>query len=574
MEIDGAVTGETANSVASMQNAVTMSGGSSQRLILRHTAEITGSLAAQNTDNATLELVAAPLTTGAAIPVLDLQMIRGFTSLLKSGETRWDVSGTQNAKQIFSSAEVRDGTLGFDNINFVMEENAFFNIGARGTLELAGANSIGGGLDNDGTLSFAQGSTSHSLTIDGDYQGDGRLVFNIDFATGSANKLVVRGEASGSSSVDLRAIGNVPQDNPTIGSLIEVKSGTPEESTFVAGQAIAGAFLFDLAYDGAGNWSVEKTGSSPLVPTFESIADTLQEVADLPSMEDRLGARPDDNDPWMEWCLWGYTGSDNAEVVTSQSWSGASRYEIRDARTRFGMDVPLAFNSMEQIMGAPLFIGANVSMGEASSSIKSDAGNGRMALDGFTGALTASWLPSEGFYADAQLQYASFTSDLAADGLLLVADNAANSMSASAETGYRFIMSETGMTLTPQAQLIWSEVHFDDFTGPNGEQVSLSDGRILTGRLGVSLNKTWSWVEGERGSISGDINLRAPIDGTTAAEVSGVKLASEMEVPLVDLGVGFTYHFDEGSYALFGEAGSEQGGVEEYRANLGMRIGF
>ena len=115
----------------------------------------------------------------------------------------------------------------------------------------------------------------------------------------------------------------------------------------------------------------------------------------------------------------------------------------------------------------------------------------------------------------------------------------------------REIMLSGGWSLTPQAQLAWSSVSFDDFTDRFGADVSLKDGDSLKGRIGVSAN----YEAGPAGTkVYGVANLTYEFLDGTGVSVSGVDLDFEPQRFGGELGVGGTYRWAGGKYALHGEA--------------------
>ena len=247
-----------------------------------------------------------------------------------------------------------------------------------------------------------------------------------------------------------------------------------------------------------------------------------------------------------------------------------SRSRMEDNRVHFGFDVPAA-----SFMGGDMIFGASMWQGVSISDVSSPVGNGGIDVESHAAALTASWQSPDGFYVDGQTRYARFLSDISAEGLSLVQDNEGTGVSASVETGYRFAVPLGGMDfhLSPQMELVWSRVDFEDFTGPHNELVSLEDGDIVRGRLGLSWDSEWRAVGGS-GHVYGGVNLRGALDGRTSVNVSGFSLASEQRGLSVDGRLGISYEWDEG-YAFHGEAVAlRREGVEEVRANLGVRIAF
>jgi fibronectin-binding autotransporter adhesin len=103
------------------------------------------------------------------------------------------------------------------------------------------------------------------------------------------------------------------------------------------------------------------------------------------------------------------------------------------------------------------------------------------------------WYGQNGFYLDGQAQATWYESDLSS-GLLgsLSNGNDGFGYAFSLEFGKRLALNQS-WTLTPQAQLAYSSVDFDDFTDPFGANVSLGTGESLKGRLGLSADYENAW---------------------------------------------------------------------------------
>src|SRR5690606_35921829 len=124
------------------------------------------------------------------------------------------------------------------------------------------------------------------------------------------------------------------------------------------------------------------------------------------------------------------------------------------------------------------------------SDISSPHGVGEIDSDGFGVGATFTWYGETGFYVDGQGQMTWYGSDLKSKtaGQSLAEGHDGFGYALSLESGKRVDLDE-GLTLTPQAQLVYSSVDFDSFTDPlSGGQVELGDGDSLRGRLGVALD--------------------------------------------------------------------------------------
>ncbi|MCP4983912.1 MAG: autotransporter outer membrane beta-barrel domain-containing protein, partial [Gammaproteobacteria bacterium] len=230
-----------------------------------------------------------------------------------------------------------------------------------------------------------------------------------------------------------------------------------------------------------------------------------------------------------------------------------SSHEVDQWKMQFGID-GLAYANDD----GKWIIGLTGNYGTASADITSVIGNGSISTAAGGVGITTTWYDNSGFYFDGQTRFSLFSSDL--DDVTsgsLVEDNRGRGYSFGLETGKR-IETGTAWTFTPQAQLVYSRIDFDNFTGPNGEVVSLNDGDSLRGRIGISFDQENSW-KAEDGTTSrshfyGIVNLHHEfLDGTEAA-VSVTSLANEQDQWSGEIGLGSSWNWGDDKYSLYSEA--------------------
>ena len=163
-------------------------------------------------------------------------------------------------------------------------------------------------------------------------------------------------------------------------------------------------------------------------------------------------------------------------------------------------------------------------------------------------------------------------SDLSAEGVGVIGDGIdGNGYALSLEAGRKLAVGD-GWSLTPQAQLAYSSVDFDRFTDPFGADVSLTEGDSLKGRLGLSVD----FEAGADRYVYAVANATYEFMDGAAVAVSGVDLAFEPQRFGAELGLGGTYRWGGGKYALNGEALASTSfeGSYSYKGTLGLTVGF
>ena len=433
-------------------------------------------------------------------------------------------------------------------------------------LEINGANRLSGDVEGFKEIAFTSRNNDDTLTVSGNYGGLGDLVFDVGAAGWKDDKLTVEGNVTLESKWDvsiripekgrrkdktISAIGEMTE-SPV---LVEVR-GDARPDNF-SGEETIGAFDYVLKHerdvvDGVDRWRFRQNGLSSSAATVSGLTSVL---SDLTSVES-------DRDDGREDGLWANERSLRTIV--------GSRSRMEDDRVHFGFDIPAA-----DFMGGDVVMGASIWQGLSSSDVLFPIRKGVIDVESHAAALAALWRSSSGLYVDGRARHVRFSSDIRADRHSLVRDNGGAGMSASAETGYRFAVPLGGMDLhvAPQVELVWSRVGFDDFVGPRGELVSLEDGVLVRGRLGLSWDGEWRGAGG-LGRVYGGMNLRDALDGRTSVSVSGFSVVSEQGGLSVDGRLGVSYEWNE-IYAVRGEAmAMRRDGADEVRANLGVYIEF
>ena len=225
-----------------------------------------------------------------------------------------------------------------------------------------------------------------------------------------------------------------------------------------------------------------------------------------------------------------------------------------------------------------ILLAAGMWQGAAHSRISSVLGDGEIGIASHAASLSATWLAPNGFYADAQTQYARFTGNIAAEQTTLAAGNDADAIAAAAELGWRLnappIAGLDTLRFAPQAQLTWTRIDFADFTTPNNLHISLTDGTTAAARLSLAWHGEWHNPDNGTGRIHGGINLHEPLDAAATLNISGIPFAGEQQNPGLDATLGFAYEWADG-YALNLETtAAHQAATEDYAINLNASIKF
>ena len=443
----------------------------------------------------------------------------------------------------------------------------------------------GGTLTGTGTVcdttNFAGGTIAPgsggigTLTIDGDYTSNGgALEIETELGDNSSptDLLIITGNTvmgTGVTQVFVTNLGGAGVETTGDGIRIVQVDGASTAGLFALGApAIAGAYRYNLFQNGIaeptdGDWYLRNAGLAPTLPTYENYSILLLGLTELPTLQQRVGER-----------YWPSVGGGGADLAIGDAAAGSEAYprnlwtrieaahghfegdSTNDASydsTRYLVQVGLDGQFVENGSGIQIG-GINAQYGHAEADISSDTGDGDNSTDSFGVGATLTWYGEDGIYVDGQATVAYLSSDLSADGVgELVDDSEGLGYGLSIEGGRQITLDDV-WSITPQAQLSYTSVDFDDFTDPFGANVSLESGDSLKSRIGLAFNRDAHNADGSRGQLYSIANLTYEFLDGTSVDVAGVDVAFEPDAFGGELGFGGTYEWAGGKYAIHGEA--------------------
>ena len=233
--------------------------------------------------------------------------------------------------------------------------------------------------------------------------------------------------------------------------------------------------------------------------------------------------------------------------------SGSDDWDIDTWQLQVGFDRPVWESDDGILVG-----GVTFHYGQADTDVSSPYGDGSIDTDAYGFGASLTWLAYDGVYVDGQAKASWYDSDLSA-GLLgedLTSGNDGFGYAVGIEGGKRIALNDD-WTLTPQGQIVYSSVDFDDFVDPFDAEVSSQDGGSLPVRLGLGVDQESAWLDDRHGEVRmhlcGIGNLVYDLMDGTSVDVSGSRLGSDIDRFWGSLGVGGSYSWDGGSKAIYGE---------------------
>ncbi|MDC9825803.1 autotransporter outer membrane beta-barrel domain-containing protein [Devosia sp. ZB163] len=500
-------------------------------------------------------------------------------------ETTGFIKGAGTAQVTFDNATLRalasnatfTGTLTVNELviaagGLTVDTNGF-------AIDAEGFSGVGGlGVVGTGTLTLADISTyagatrigaGGTLVIDGDHAGTGNHL-HIETALGDdssvTGRFVVAGNTTGTTNVTVTNRGGVGGVTTTGIKIIDV-GGTSDglfnllgDTTYNGEQAvIGGAYLYGLYQDtGDGDWYLrtiidDEPVIQPAAPVIEAyVAAALQAFNTTESLQQRIGNRTWSAGDAEGRGIWGRIEVGHLSIAPGSSTTGAS-YDVTTWQFQAGLDGVLSQNEAGTLVG-----GVNAQFGTIAADIASASGLGGVASTGYGLGTSLTWYGSEGFYLDAQGKLTWFDSALSSDtlGVTLVSGNAGFGYALSLEAGQEIGLGDH-WSVTPQAQLTYSAVDFDDFAS-FGSTVALESGDGLLGRLGISVDREADWQDtaGETGRtrLYGIANLTYEFLDGTSTSIGGDTLTSRTDPAWGGVGLGASVNWAGNTLSLYGEA--------------------
>ncbi|MGW6779288.1 autotransporter outer membrane beta-barrel domain-containing protein [Brucella pseudogrignonensis] len=174
---------------------------------------------------------------------------------------------------------------------------------------------------------------------------------------------------------------------------------------------------------------------------------------------------------------------------------------------------------------------------------------------GFGG--TPSWYGDNRYYLDGQGEVTWCDSDLSSNlaHMGLLESNNGFGYAFTAESGKRISIDQS-WSVTPQAQLTYSNGNFDTFYNSFNARVRLDHEKSLQGRIGLAVERQNSWYNAngliDRTYLYGTANLYYEfLEGTKG--YFGDEFCRAERTPMGGIGLGGSYNWNSDKYSIFGE---------------------
>ena len=286
---------------------------------------------------------------------------------------------------------------------------------------------------------------------------------------------------------------------------------------------------------------------------YEALPSVLLAMNGLPSRAERMSAPRDAHGAWAR-----------VETASGQ-WKAADStrtdlaYDHGRYGARAGVDVAVG-------EGARLGLSVHSLRGEAEMTRR----GGKVELSAVGLGVSATSLFGGGFHVDASAQATRFDVDMTSSQGRRLKESDGSGWALGLEAG-RSMTLNSGLSVTPNLGLVWSQASMDTFTDARDARVSMDDAESLTGRAGLSVESEAS--AGVR--LFGSVDVTHEFSEETEVMVSGTRLAASAETTGVRVGVGGLFDLGNGT-SLRGSADYMSSGADNsaYGAGLSVTMSF
>ena len=463
----------------------------------------------------------APLSDGTGARNVERVVVSG--SAMLEGDVR---IGAETSELVFADGAKIDGAgrlvgvtnarLALRNVNGRLDISRLSNwntleIGAGSRVELDAAalgRNAAGRLAVTGTMAIGSSTQpGGTLTVEGDFSGGGKVEIDADFSKASSDRLVVGGDASGTTAVVISD--RTPQGARPSGGDVEVATvrGEAEATAFrLEGDTVPfGAFTYDLLMEGGAfvlrpggrvsdSGAALRSAPAAIVSGFaRATALSTRTAARAPAAA--VGSGIGLAQTWSErgGAIIGQDAAGLAMVEPRTVWarfysdkrefgadavSGAA--EIDSSGMQFGMDL-----ISSEAQAGNWVAGLTAQYGSVNAESSGGGGVGKLESSGYGVGATLSWFGFSGFYTDVQAQIGMVDSDYSSNTMGVIKSGVSSETSLAAlEAGWRMAMGERA-TLVPQGQISMSSVNSDGFvSGDIDVRPAITTG--IEGRIGLA----------------------------------------------------------------------------------------
>jgi len=321
---------------------------------------------------------------------------------------------------------------------------------------------------------------------------------------------------------------------------------------------------------------------APQVPAYLTAPLALFQAGylDIATLHQRLGEirYDDDGSPLSP------PASDDREVF-ARAYGGQFHYASNIGFTNYGYDASISAAAVQ--FGGTILrrenpdgiwrYGLAASFGHVWWSPDAVDGNSSGNLDRYTFYGTATYQAHSGWYADGVVFGGLFDGSVSTDTVGRASNMGGTTVGLSLESGYPFLLNRSGLSLEPQAQVVWQHLSFDTKTDANGivNELGGQDSALL--RLGFRLVQPMQLAGKYPLDPYFKFNFLQPLTGGGSAVIGRVPFDIGRNGSAVQIGAGVTSRFND-RLSAYGDALYQRRvvsyGSNGWQVNAGLRYTF
>lgn len=543
---------------------------------------IVSGLSDGNTGGGSVLLGANNLTLNQSSQESFFGTISGTGGLTKNGKGQLSLSGLNTYS---GDTALNEGVIVQAALN-ALSGNSHYKINSNAELHLSSFNTQIAALSNNGSVNFGDNAETQ-LHITGDYiSTDGNLYMKTVMGDDQSktDKLIIDGNSTGNTSLYVKNLGGTGGSTNEGIKIVEVNGDSGGvfnlQGDFVTKSGehavVAGAYAYTLHQHGItdpndGNWylrSERKDGPGPIInpgtPVYQSATETVKALTNLPTLQQRVGNRymetkhdlhniKDDASGYnQEPVIWGRIEAAHDNFKGHRALAHTNQ-KINTLIIQSGVDGQLA-----ETENGKWIAGITGQYGVATGNVTSDHGDGKINAKSWGLGATITWYGNDGIYFDGQSQVSWLKSDMKSTTVNKdLANDVSNTAFALSLEGGKRIPINDNWSLTPQAQLMWSHATNSKYTDVWGASVRSHNNDNLNLRLGLAVNYRQDWLGDDNLNRSSDLyaiaNINQNLLSVAKVDISNKSFDITNDKTWADIGLGGTYNWANGKYALYGE---------------------
>ena len=423
--------------------------------------------------------VSGRIALGGGVDTLTIATAAFGSSVLDGGI---DQGNTDTSVDVLT---INGGTFELSGRSLLNWESIVLGAQATGTVD-GSRTLVADNISLQGAFSLQDRVANDSLNITGNLAGGGMLKVDVDFFIGSADTLVVTGDVTGSTTIDVSDISLRAGGNEDESITIVTVNGEAAANAFnlINNGFTAGEYQYTLTHtstDTTSTYSLsrkESVGSVMLVAAPIALFDGF---ARLPTMQERRAAGEIGERGW-------------SRLISSKNTYGdapAGRAEYETQNTGF----QVGFELGEQVGPSGAWVyGVTAQYNKVDGDVKAVTTAGTLTAEGYGIGGTATWYGAAGAYVDIQAQYNIISTDFVVGdnvGALINGEDA-SSLAVGVEIGKRHEINDKFSVLS-SGQMSWGRVDVSDFVTANSQPVKFGgDDSGISARFGAQVDYAYS----------------------------------------------------------------------------------